>query len=55
MNAINVTSWKDNFELKLLVKVKLNDNGYKLDNHIEKELDKFILSKQLEDDKRAFL
>ena len=43
---MNLGSWKDEFELKLLVKVKLNDNGYKLDYIMERDLENFIKLKQ---------
>jgi hypothetical protein len=46
MNAMHLGSWSDDFELKLLVKVKLNDNGYKLDYLLERDLENFIKLKQ---------
>lgn len=46
MNAMHLTSWLDDFELKLLVKVKLGDNGFKLDYVLERDLEKFIEMKQ---------
>lgn len=35
MTAMHIKSWSDEFELKLLIKFKLRDNGFDLDKHLE--------------------
>ena len=46
VSAQSIRSWDQMFDIKLLIKLKLNSNGYKFDYLLEKELENFVKMKQ---------
>lgn len=46
LNAMNINSWNDTFELKLLVQLKLDSHGMKMDYSLERSLEQWIKLKQ---------
>ena len=43
---MQITSWKQMADIKALVKQKLTQNGFQLDNILERDLENVILNKQ---------
>ena len=39
---MHIVSWKQEFEIKLLVKLKLNAYAYVFDKNLEKNLENFV-------------
>ena len=46
LNASHIVSWRQDFDIKLLIKLKLNSNGLSFDATAERELENFIKMKQ---------
>jgi hypothetical protein len=46
LGAMHITSWKQSFEIKLLVKLKLNSYSYVFDPTLENSLENFISLKK---------
>ena len=45
LNASHIVSWRQDFDIKLLIKLKLNSNGLAFDATAERELENFIKMK----------
>ena len=42
LNAMHIVSWKQEFEIKLLIKLKLNAYAFVFDQNLERSLENFI-------------
>jgi hypothetical protein len=45
LNAMNVISWSQEFDIKLLVKLKLHSQGFKFDTNFQRNLENFCRMK----------
>ena len=45
LNAMNIVSWNQEFDIKLLVKLKLHSQGFKFDINFQKNLENFCRMK----------
>lgn len=55
LNANHVTNWRQVDDIKLLIRLKLQDNGYKLDHTMERNLENFIKHKQKQEMQKKLL
>lgn len=46
LNAMHITNWKQDDDIKLMIKLKLNGYGYMFDIALERKLENYIKLKQ---------